>query len=544
MKNWTVRGKLLAGFGLVILVLIASVGTAAMKMAAMQDHMASITEDRYPKLKLANRIIQLTLDNGRQVRNAILTNDTKETETFIGKAEANRAELTKTYAEMDGMLSNEEGKRLFGEVKTAGAGLDAHFTEMYRLARLNSPEGQEKARQFLNSTFAPANNAFIKAAEALAKYQDDRMVEARDMAAAAYHSARIMLGVLLAVAIALSVAIAVFIARLVGKPLGEAMAIAKEIREGNLSGSEPPPAPSSDESLTVQRDLILMRDSLRDLVRTIHDNATSVSDSAHELSGMAQHVAVSAQRQSETTTTAAATLEQLTVSINHVADNADDASRKAHDSGEIAARGGREVLQSADQIRRVSDQVGETASKVEDLTGQVQEIGQIVTVIRDVADQTNLLALNAAIEAARAGEMGRGFAVVADEVRKLAERTTVSAQEITRKIAAIQRGSETAVDSMKQSIESVGKVSGTAEQASHSMREIEQSSETIVGTISAISSSLAEQRTASHDLAQRMEQVAQLSESNSATVEELATTSAELQALAKNLQDRVSLFRL
>ncbi|WP_254894729.1 methyl-accepting chemotaxis protein [Chromobacterium haemolyticum] len=213
-------------------------------------------------------------------------------------------------------------------------------------------------------------------------------------------------------------------------------------------------------------------------------------------------------------------------------------------AGDLASRGGHAVKASVGNIESVSSSVAATSDQMKGLTQEVQKIGNIVTVIRDVADQTNLLALNAAIEAARAGEMGRGFAVVADEVRKLAERTASSAQEITQMIGSIQGSANRVVGSMEQSLSSVGTVSDGASQATDSMQEIEGSTHSIVHSIGNITSALSEQRTASLNLAQSMERVSQMAEENSATVEELATTSSQLNALAQNLQGVTARFRL
>ncbi|MFN3988440.1 MAG: methyl-accepting chemotaxis protein, partial [Rhodocyclaceae bacterium] len=286
-----------------------------------------------------------------------------------------------------------------------------------------------------------------------------------------------------------------------------------------------------------------MRTGLVAVMEEVRDTANQVNDSARELSSVSEQVAVSVQRQAQSTASASATLEELSVSVDHVSDNAADASSQASHAGELSENGARNVQESVTRIQGVNQSVQQTFEQMGVLKQEVVKIGNIVNVIRDVADQTNLLALNAAIEAARAGETGRGFAVVADEVRKLAERTTNSAQEITRMIDAIQSNSERVVASMATSQSSVVAMTDGAEATSQIIQEVRKSAGDVVEAISHINQALGEQRAASQDLAKTMETVAQVAEENSATVEELATTSHMLMDLSSDLRKSVERFQ-
>ena len=94
-------------------------------------------------------------------------------------------------------------------------------------------------------------------------------------------------------------------------------------------------------------------------------------------------------------------------------------------------------------VVHVNEVLVQSHNDTENLSTSVNEIGEIISLIKDISDQTNLLALNAAIGAAIAGEHGRGFAVVADEVRKLAERTQKATSEIELNINTLKQNSST-----------------------------------------------------------------------------------------------------
>jgi len=132
--------------------------------------------------------------------------------------------------------------------------------------------------------------------------------------------------------------------------------------------------------------------------------------------------------------------------------------------------------------------------KVEGLVTAAQRIGDVVSLIQDVAAQTNLLALNATIEAARAGEAGRGFAVVASEVKTLADQTAKATEDIKQQIAAIQTSTNGAVDAMQSIVTTMGDVtkntqeiavavqqqSAATSEISHSVRQAARGTEDVV----------------------------------------------------------------
>jgi methyl-accepting chemotaxis protein len=231
------------------------------------------------------------------------------------------------------------------------------------------------------------------------------------------------------------------------------------------------------------------------------------------------------------------------VSIDHVGSSADDASQEARAAGDLAITSGKGVETATMQINRVAESVDETARQIQTLSEHVKQIGNITTVIRDVADQTNLLALNAAIEAARAGEQGRGFAVVADEVRKLAERTTHSVQEISTVISTIQSSVSGAVTSMQANCHLVTEVVQASEAASSSMDGIRNATEMVRDAITGISEAMREQRSASTELSRNVETIAQMSEENSAAVASVASTAAALVGVSDRLKTAVANFR-
>ena len=189
-------------------------------------------------------------------------------------------------------------------------------------------------------------------------------------------------------------------------------------------------------------------DQLRDLVATINLTAGQVAGAVQDTQATAMHLAQASEHQAQQIAEASTAINQMAQSIDQVSANAAESSAVAERSVEIANKGNEVVHNTIHGMDNIREQIQDTAKRIKRLGESSQEIGDIVSLIDDIADQTNILALNAAIQASMAGDAGRGFAVVADEVRALASKTQSSTGDIQAHIVALQQGAREAVETI------------------------------------------------------------------------------------------------
>ncbi|WP_267426152.1 HAMP domain-containing methyl-accepting chemotaxis protein [Methylobacterium sp. GC_Met_2] len=191
--------------------------------------------------------------------------------------------------------------------------------------------------------------------------------------------------------------------------------------------------------------------------RAVADLAGSVEAmqaAADTLSGNAGAVAAQSTVVADTSSQTAGIVDSIASAAEELSASAREIEGRVRNTSEIASTALADTRGLEETVRSLSQ--------------AAEEIGAVVTLIRDVAEQTNLLALNATIEAARAGAAGRGFAVVAAEVKALAGQTALATDRITGQVGSIQGAADrtsSAIEAIAQTIASMSLIASEVAEA-------------------------------------------------------------------------------
>lgn len=248
-------------------------------------------------------------------------------------------------------------------------------------------------------------------------------------------------------------------------------------RTADLAG--PHPGPVAEAEAPITREALSAAGRLDATCGELSEAAELASGATGEIAQGLYQVAKGAREQSERSDAAARAMKDFDATAEGIARGAQDVSTAVEHLGQtvqgvsettgrasaLAERGGSALERVLEGMTQIGDAASQSAGHIRDLSRFSDDIGHLVTEIREIADQVNLLALNAAIEAAHAGEAGRGFNVVAEQVRQLAGRSHVASQEITGIVGSIRErtaGAVDAIDSMSGDVETGTKLTGEA----------------------------------------------------------------------------------
>jgi methyl-accepting chemotaxis protein len=509
--NMKVGTRLGIGFGIVVMLLIGMTLFGINRMSSLNDGTSLLVNDRYPKVVLANEILDGINFNALAMRNLLITEDPEKIKAALSEIKSNVTRVGEKIAQLDKTISTEKGKQVFNEVKEARS---KYVVTQNEYLKLIGEGKKQEAGEYLLSSVVQAQTAYFSQVQNLIALIGTIMVKSGEDAEKNYQNSRNMLSGIAIIAILLACGFAYWTTRSITRPLNQAVQIARTIADGDLTSKIQ--VESSDETGQLLQALKDMNNSLVRIVAQVRTGTDTIASASTQIAAGNLDLSSRTEEQASSLEETAASMEELTSTVKQNADNARQANQLAAEASDVAMKGG--------------DVVSEVVSTMSSINNSSKKIVDIISVIDGIAFQTNILALNAAVEAARAGEQGRGFAVVASEVRNLAQRSAAAAKEITVLIG--------------DSVDQVSAGTLLVNKAGTTMSEVVNSVRRVTDIMAEITAASHEQSTGIEQVNQAIAQMDEVTQQNAALVEEAAAAAASLEDQASNLSELVDVFRI
>ena len=539
MKGWTIRHRVLAGFGFLLLVMVVAALFTNSRLSQIHAHTEEADRDWIEGLYINAQLLGDWGETRGSLRAYLRALDTERQPQALQELQAQRQQLHETMRRYAPTLFTEAGRQAYAKAQAA---LERFQQLSSEIVQLGEAQRRAEASALFDRDFARVAEAMTSQLKALLDVDHVHALESmravRDDVTATTRGMLVALG-LAAVA---AVAVGALLMRAVSHPLQRVISVLDTIRQGDFT--QRLQFERQDEFGALASGYNRMIAELVGLVGQVKKSGLQVNTSVTEIAATARQQQATASEIAATTTQISATSKEISATSRELQRTVGEVSGVADQTATLAGSGQSSLSQMEQTMKAVMEASSSINAKLTVLNERAANIGQVVTTITKVADQTNLLSLNAAIEAEKAGEFGRGFSVVATEIRRLADQTSVASYDIEQMVREIQSAVSASVMGMDKFTEEVRRGMQAVQRVSDQLAEIIQQVQALAPRFEAVNEGMRAQADGAEQISQAL---VQLNEAARQTVESLQQSNAaidNLNGVANGLLDGVSRFQL
>lgn len=554
MKDLKIGKRLLVCFGLIIIILIVSIGISIFNINAVAENMKSFNDECY-EVESSTWKGMLAISS---VEKAIYKASTTPNRTLVLKyVDEIKVGIESIYSAVAEIKEKQTlNPQYIAELEGA---LENSAPVSTELIELLSKSKNTQALELLHLDLMPSidkiHSAFYKMSNDLNTNAENFVIQADKTKIISI----VALLVILVISVIVSISLALYVTRSIVIPVKEISEAANAMNVGDFNyqisyDSKDELGVAAKNMANTVRTLQLyigkidevlnkmaegdmtatidieyvggfapIKKSMEHILFSLNDTLSQINEASEQVASGSEQVSSGAQALSQGATEQASSIEELSASINEISEQV---KINANNSNNVSGT----TNNLAKEVKDGSEQMQLMTKAMSDIKQSSTEISKIIKAINDIAFQTNILALNAAVEAARAGIAGKGFAVVADEVRNLASKSAEAAKNTTELI-------ENSIKAVENGTKIADKTANSMEIMVHGIKES-------VLLIDQITEASNEQAISIMQVTQGIEQISSVVQTNSATSEESAAASEELSGQAYILKNLVGKFKL